>query len=118
MVYLGVDLHRKVSHVVAMDVGGDVVSSRRISTDPLAFLRVSAAFAVRDASRCPDGWPSPPSRVQGRAKKALMADCDRGGSRVACTDDSPWRSDAHHPPTSSRSCCDPGAHHRWSGVGP
>ncbi len=40
MVYLGVDLHRKVSHVVAMDFGGDVVFSRRISTDPLAFLRV------------------------------------------------------------------------------
>ena len=40
MVYLGVDLHRKVSHVVAMGAGGDVVLSRRISTDPAAFLRV------------------------------------------------------------------------------
>ncbi len=34
MVYLGVDLHRKVSHVVAMDSDGGVVLSRRISTDP------------------------------------------------------------------------------------
>src|SRR6266542_4663620 len=40
MVYLGVDLHRKVSHVVAMDHEGAVVLSRRISTDPEAFFRV------------------------------------------------------------------------------
>ncbi len=40
MVYLGVDLHRKVSHVVALGGGGEVVLSRRITTDAREFLRV------------------------------------------------------------------------------
>ena len=30
MVYVGVDLHRKRSHVVALDPAGEVVLSRRI----------------------------------------------------------------------------------------
>ena len=52
MVYLGADLHRKVSHVVAMDVGGDVVLSRRISTDPGGLL----LQADGDVGRC--AWTS------------------------------------------------------------
>lgn len=40
MVYLGVDLHRKRSHVVAMGEDGDVLLSRRIASRPEDFRRV------------------------------------------------------------------------------
>jgi len=40
MVYLGVDLHRKVSHVVALDEAGNVTLSRRLVNDPAEFRRV------------------------------------------------------------------------------
>jgi len=40
MVYLGVDLHRKVSHVVALDTDGAVVLSRRFGNERTAFQRV------------------------------------------------------------------------------
>src|SRR5438132_2541978 len=40
MVYVGVDLHRKTSHVVALDVGGEVLLSRRIDSRPNELLRV------------------------------------------------------------------------------
>ena len=40
MVYLGVDLHRKRSHVVALDEKGDVLLSRRIASRPEDFCRV------------------------------------------------------------------------------
>jgi len=40
MVYLGVDLHRKVSHVVALDEAGNVTLSRRLLNDPAEFRRV------------------------------------------------------------------------------
>lgn len=40
MVYLGVDLHRKVSHVVALDESGEVLLSRRFGNDPAEFRRV------------------------------------------------------------------------------
>lgn len=40
MVYVGVDLHRKSSHVVALDGDGERVLSRRISSTPPDFLRV------------------------------------------------------------------------------
>lgn len=40
MVYLGVDLHRKLSHVVALDDGGKVVLERRFDHSPDAFRRV------------------------------------------------------------------------------
>ena len=40
MVYLGVDLHRKVSHVVALDNAGEVVLSRRFGNERAAFQRV------------------------------------------------------------------------------
>jgi transposase len=40
MVYLGVDLHRKVSHVVALDGAGREVLSRRFEHSPDAFRRV------------------------------------------------------------------------------
>jgi hypothetical protein len=39
MVYLGVDLHRKVSHLVALDDAGQVVLSRRLAHDPAEFRR-------------------------------------------------------------------------------
>lgn len=40
MVYVGVDLHRKRSHVVAVDAEGQPVLSRRIDNDPGEFLRI------------------------------------------------------------------------------
>ena len=40
MADVGVDLHRKRSHVVAMDPAGEVVLSRRIGNAPLEFLRL------------------------------------------------------------------------------
>jgi transposase len=40
MVYLGVDLHRKRSHVVALNGTGDVLLSRRIGNDREGFLRI------------------------------------------------------------------------------
>src|SRR5438093_7438223 len=40
MVYLGIDLHRKRSHVVALDQAGKVRLSRRIGSRPDEFLRV------------------------------------------------------------------------------
>jgi transposase len=40
MVYLGVDLHRKLSHVVALDSDGQVVLERRFGNDRAAFVRV------------------------------------------------------------------------------
>ena len=40
MVYVGVDLHRKRSHVVALDPAGEVMLSRRIGNAPVEFLRI------------------------------------------------------------------------------
>jgi len=40
MVYLGIDLHRKRSHVVALDQAGQVLLSRRIGSRPDEFRRV------------------------------------------------------------------------------
>ena len=40
MVDVGVDLHRKRSHVVALDPAGEVVLSRRIGNAPTEFLRI------------------------------------------------------------------------------
>ena len=40
MVYVGVDLHRKRSHVVALDPTGQVLVSRRIGNAPAEFLRI------------------------------------------------------------------------------
>src|SRR5918993_757773 len=40
MVYVGVDLHRKCSHVVALSPAGEVVLSRGPATPPAEFLRI------------------------------------------------------------------------------
>lgn len=40
MVYIGVDLHRKRSHVAALDGAGELLLSRRIESTPHAFFRV------------------------------------------------------------------------------
>src|SRR5215213_443944 len=40
MVYVGVDLHRKRSHVVALDPTGEVLLSRRIGNAPVEFWRI------------------------------------------------------------------------------
>ena len=55
MVYVGVDLHRKRSHVVALDPTGEVVLSRRIGNAPAEFY-VSSASSSPSRSR----WCSRP----------------------------------------------------------
>src|SRR5712691_166961 len=40
MVYVGVDLHRKTAHVVALDQRGEAILSRRVATHPDELLRV------------------------------------------------------------------------------
>ncbi len=50
MVYLGVDLHRKLSHVVALDEGGSVVLERRFDHSPDAFRRVFGELAPEPVS--------------------------------------------------------------------
>lgn len=50
MVYLGVDLHRKISHVVALDEGGTVVLERRFDHSPDAFRRVFGDLAPEPVS--------------------------------------------------------------------
>ena len=40
MVYLGVDLHRKLSHVVALDAAGELVLERRFANSRAAFERL------------------------------------------------------------------------------
>jgi transposase len=40
MVYVGVDLHRKTAHVVALDQEGDPILGRRVATRPDELLRV------------------------------------------------------------------------------
>jgi len=55
MVYLGVDLHRKLSHVVALDETGEVVLERRFGNEPrrpveagrLAGASVSGGYSLR-----------------------------------------------------------------------
>jgi transposase len=45
MVYVGVDLHRKRSHVVALDPAGQVMLSRRIGNAPAEFWRIFGELA-------------------------------------------------------------------------
>jgi len=40
MMYVGIDLHRKRSHVAALDEEGQLVLSRRVQSRPGEFLRV------------------------------------------------------------------------------
>jgi hypothetical protein len=40
MVYVGVDLHRKSSHVAVLAADGELLASRRIASHPEEFLRV------------------------------------------------------------------------------
>jgi hypothetical protein len=52
MAYVGVDLHRKRSHVVALDPTGEVVLSRRIGNapgPPAGHQAISAARVTNDA---------------------------------------------------------------------
>jgi len=50
MVYIGVDLHRKVSHVVALDKAGATILSRRFDHSPDAFRRVFGELAPEPIS--------------------------------------------------------------------
>ena len=50
MVYLGVDLHRKVSHVVALDGAGATILSRRFEHSRDAFRRVFGELAPEPIS--------------------------------------------------------------------
>jgi transposase len=87
MVYVGVDLHRKRSHVVALDDAGAVMLSQRVDTRPHALIRVFGELEpapIGSPSKRPSGgagspicsptpaspptWPSP--RHQGHLLRA------------------------------------------------
>jgi hypothetical protein len=57
MVDVGVDLHRKRSHVVALDPAGAVVLSRRIGNAPTESC-ASSASSSPDRSRSPSRRPT------------------------------------------------------------
>jgi transposase len=59
MVYVGVDLHRKRSHVVALDPTGEVMLSRRIGNAPAEFLRIFGELEpapIEVVFEATDGW--------------------------------------------------------------
>lgn len=51
MVHIGVDLHRKRSHVAALDNAGELLLSRRIDSTPEALFRVFGAQFRSSGSR-------------------------------------------------------------------
>ncbi len=81
MMYLGVDLHRKRSHVVALGPAGEVLLSRRIGSRPDEFLRIFGEFgdqplevafeAARTAGQTADGGPRRPANL-----RCSQSDCD------------------------------------------
>ena len=59
MVYVGVDLHRERSHVVALSPAGELVLSRRIGNAPGEFLRTFGeleAQSIEVAFEATYGW--------------------------------------------------------------
>jgi transposase len=59
MAYVGVDLHRKRSHVVALDPAGQVIMSRRIGNAPAEFWRLFGELEpqpIEVAFEATDGW--------------------------------------------------------------
>jgi transposase len=73
MVYVGVDLHRKRAHVVALDPAGEVVLSRRIGNAPAEFWR---SFGELEPS--PSRSPSRPPPAGGWSAD-LLADAGIAG---------------------------------------
>jgi hypothetical protein len=63
MVYVGIDLHRKRSHVAVVDERGEQLISRRLVNDPELFRELLGELGsdARFGSRRPmvgSGWPS------------------------------------------------------------
>ncbi len=59
MVYLGIDLHRKRSHLVALDEDGALLLSRRIANDPQNFQRIFGELEpapIKVAFEAAYGW--------------------------------------------------------------
>jgi transposase len=59
MVYVGVDLHRKRSHVVALDDEGEVLASKRIDNEPEEFFRIFGELSpapIEVAFEATYGW--------------------------------------------------------------
>ena len=64
MVYVGVDLHRKTAHVVAVDQGGAAILSRRVATRPDELLRVFGELdhqPLEVAFEATFGWAGSPT---------------------------------------------------------
>jgi hypothetical protein len=59
MVYVGVDLHRKRSHVVALDPDGEVVLSRRIGNAPAVAAPHAGGASDRRQGLQQPGQPGP-----------------------------------------------------------
>lgn len=58
--YLGIDLHRKRSHLVALDEGGTVLLSRRITNARENFQRIFGELGpgpIKVAFEATYGWP-------------------------------------------------------------
>ncbi len=58
MVYVGVDLHRKSSHVAVLAGDGELLASRRIASHPEEFLRVFGELEAERPSRSPSRPPT------------------------------------------------------------
>lgn len=58
MMYVGIDLHRKRSHITAMDEDGQVTLSRRVDDDPdtIRQLLAEADSEARVALEATYGW--------------------------------------------------------------
>jgi transposase len=59
MVYIGVDLHRKISQVAALDIGGNLLWNRRIRSRPDDFLAIAGELegqSVEVAFEATYGW--------------------------------------------------------------
>ncbi len=51
MVYVGIDLHRRISHIAAFDEQGLELLSRRVSNDPQALRAVFTELGGADPSK-------------------------------------------------------------------
>ena len=82
MVYVGIDLHRKRSHVSVVDERGEELLSRRLVNDPARFERNLGRFRTMDRSRmgrrgpqmgsCEAGWAG-----AGRDRRVCAGICAR-----------------------------------------
>lgn len=100
MVYVGVDLHRRVSQISAMDEQGEVVLARRIRTEPLEFLRAFGELEPEPMSvafEATFGWAGSPNYSRTPAlppiwlTRVTPRQSPMAGSRTMPSMPRPWR---------------------------